>query len=260
MQRRSETWDSLWAQLLRIDFFAGKWEMYRKVADSRAEWLEKTFQLDKQKPVLSCACGEGGIELALARRGFNVTGIDICPAFIHFAREQASTEQLASASFLTADLRGANPLPDGFGAVFCFDTLGLLSDEEEQKLVRKMASALLPGGLLLVDCPLREAQAPARTWWEQNDGYVLMDTRWDKDAGVQYIDPIYITAAGEFVELRDPYDQTREEHTGVIRYLYTQQELARIMQPAGLHAQAVPHQRKGYFMLAARRGGPVSQI
>ena len=66
MIRREESWDGFWAKLLRIDMFEGQWEAYRKVADSRAEWLEKTFGLQKDRPVLSLACGEGGIELALA--------------------------------------------------------------------------------------------------------------------------------------------------------------------------------------------------
>jgi 2-polyprenyl-3-methyl-5-hydroxy-6-metoxy-1,4-benzoquinol methylase len=255
MEPRSDKWNTFWAQLLRIDFFDGQWEMYRKVADSRAEWLEQAFRLSTDKPILSCACGEGGIELALARRGFNVTGIDICPAFIHFARSQAAKEGLDNVVFLTADLRDDSALPSGFGVVYCFDTFGLLGEEDEQKVLRKMAAALNAGGLLLVDSPQRDSQAPSRKWWPLNEGYLLMETRWDPKSGVTHIEPRFINASGELINLVDPYDRSQTEHTGVLRYLYTPEELARQINHAGLYAQGVPHQRQGYYMLAARAGG-----
>lgn len=255
MEPRRETWNSFWGQVLRIDFFEGQWEMYRKVADSRAEWLEKTFQLNPNKPILSCACGEGGIELALARRGFKVTGIDNCTSLIHFARSQAVEEKLDSTVFLAADLRSEMPLPGSFDVVYCFDTLGLLGEEDDHRLVRKMVEALAPGGLLLIDCPQRDAQSPSRKWWPINRGFLLMDTRWDAKAGVSLIETLFITAEGELINLVDPYDRNRDEHSGVLRYLYTPDELTRLVHHAGLYAQQVPHQRNGYFMLAARAGG-----
>ena len=254
MELRSETWDAFWGRLLRIEYFEGKWDMYRKVADSRAEWLEQAFGLDKSRPLLSCACGEGGIELALARRGFNVTGIDRCSAFVHFAREQAAEGQLNNATFLSGDLRSERPLPDGFGTVCCFDTFGLLNDQQEQRLLANMAGALLPDGLLLVDSPQRDAQNAARTWSPVGDGHLLMETRWDAKAGMQHLEPLYIGPDGQRVNLQDPYDDTRDEHTGVIRYLYGPEELTRLVQSTGLNAQVVTHQRKGYYMVAARKG------
>jgi SAM-dependent methyltransferase len=228
--------------------------MYRKVADSRAEWLEQSFRLSTDKPILSCACGEGGIELALARRGFNVTGIDICPTFIHFARSQAAEEGLDNVVFLTADLRADSALPSGFGVVYCFDTFGLLGEEDEQKVLRKMAAALNPGGLLLIDCPQRDAQSPSRNWWHINGGFLLMESRWDAKTGMAQIEPRFIDEHGELINLVDPYDESQVEHSGVLRYLYTPEELARQIHRAGLYAQAVAHQRKGYYMLAARAG------
>jgi len=199
--------------------------------------------------------GEEKPTLALARRGFNVTGIDICPAFIHFARSQATEEGLDNVVFLTADLRADSSLPSGFGVVYCFDTFGLLGEEDEQKLLQKMAAALNPGGLLLIDCPQRDAQSPSRIWWPLKGGYLLMETRWDAKTGMSHIEPRFITEDGELLNLVDPYDRSRNEHTGALRYLYAPEELARQIHRAGLYAQSVPHQRKGYYMLAARATG-----
>lgn len=258
MEQRRETWESFWAQALRIDFFSGQWEAYRKAADARAEWLETAFGLDHNRPLLSLACGEGGIELALARRGFRVTGIDICPTFIYFAREKAGEESLP-ATFLVADLRaggasGSMPLPGGNGAVCCFDTLGLLSSEDEEALLARMVRALAPGGALLVDCPKREELSSMRTWWKQGAGYLLQDTRWDKPSSILSVEPLFISEDGAQTVLDDPYDPTRP-HTGVQRYIYSSEELARLVRGAGLSAEAVPHQRKGYTMIVGRQGG-----
>ena len=45
-------------------------------------------------PVLELACGSGLICLPLARRGFDVTGIDVAPGMLRAAREKARAEHL----------------------------------------------------------------------------------------------------------------------------------------------------------------------
>jgi SAM-dependent methyltransferase len=260
MEQRQESWESFWAQTLRIDFFAGQWDAYRRAADARAEWLEAAFGLDTSRPVLSLACGEGGIELALARRGYKVTGIDICSTFIHHAREMAA-EQNLSATFLTADLRASTapggklpPLPGGNAVVCCFDTFGLLSIEDEETLLGHMVNALAPGGIVLVDCPKREDQASLRHWWRMKDGYLLMDTRWDKTSSTLVQEPLFIGPDGQETVLHDPFDTSRGQYPGVIRYIFSAEELARMVRGAGLTGEIVPHQRKGYTLVVGRQG------
>jgi SAM-dependent methyltransferase len=254
MAVRQETWDSFWAQKLRIDFFDGQWEMYHKAADARAEWLERNFELDPSRPILSCACGEGGIELALAKRGFQVTGIDKSPVFIHHAREQAAKFGYP-ATFLTADLRDKSPLPGGNGSVMCFDTFGLLAMEEEQALIEKMRAALAPQGVLLVDCPLRSDLHPGRHWWKIGEGHLLQDLRYDKTSALQVLEYTFITESGDQITLADPYDRTRGHYTGVHRYIYDPEELAAMVRSTGLESDPGPHQRKGYAMVVGREPG-----
>ena len=56
---------------------------------------ELTYLLDvlrTKTDVLDLACGFGRFSIPLARKGYNVTGIDITPIFIERAREIADQE------------------------------------------------------------------------------------------------------------------------------------------------------------------------
>ena len=54
--------------------------------------------------MLDLACGFGRHSLEFARRGYDVTGIDITPAYIDYANEQAKEESL-NAKFFCQDIR-----------------------------------------------------------------------------------------------------------------------------------------------------------
>jgi hypothetical protein len=65
------------------------------------------------------------------------------------------------------------------------------------------------------------------------------------------MEPLFIEPGGTAVELRDPYDQTRGDHSGVQRRIAPLEELVDLVSSFGLNAQSVPHQRKGYGMVMA---------
>ncbi|MGY8679579.1 class I SAM-dependent methyltransferase [Bradyrhizobium sp. UFLA05-153] len=260
---REETWGSFWAKKLRIDFFDGKWDQYTSNADSRAAWLQGTFGLDKTKPILSCGCGEGGHELALARRGYEIKGIDVEPTFVQFANQRAAAEGL-SATFDVGDLRTIDLGTEQYGAVVSFDTFGLMSRDEEDKLVGKMARATGDSGIVLIDNLILECWTPkalqpsASTepydrWWKMHDGELATSSRVDEASRTQFIDLMFVDNGGDRIVLRDPYDRTRASHTGVERYLYEQNELSSVMSGYGLKTHVYPHQRYGCFMVAGRK-------
>ena len=70
----------------------------------QVDFLEEKLNLKKGEKILDLACGFGRHALELARRGYDVTGVDITPAYIDFAARQARQEGL-TASFLCADIR-----------------------------------------------------------------------------------------------------------------------------------------------------------
>lgn len=76
--------------------------------DTANRFLTETVADLTPGTALDLACGEGRNALWLARRGWDVTGLDFSPVAIDRAREVATREQL-SATFDTVDLRHWNP-------------------------------------------------------------------------------------------------------------------------------------------------------
>ena len=68
------------------------------------DFIISKLSLQGNERILDLACGFGRHSLELARRGFDVTGVDITPEYVAFASEQASHEKL-NAHFRCADIR-----------------------------------------------------------------------------------------------------------------------------------------------------------
>jgi 2-polyprenyl-3-methyl-5-hydroxy-6-metoxy-1,4-benzoquinol methylase len=133
--------------------------------------------------VLDMACGTGRHSHELARRGFEVVGVDISPDLLEIAEADAKAESL-SASFLAADLRQLDfdeefdlVLNLNDGAIGYFET-----EEENHRTFEVIAAALRPGGGNLLQLPnvlYAETHLP-QTTWIAGDGMVeLIDHRWE---------------------------------------------------------------------------------
>ena len=73
-------------------------------ANRQVDFLIKQLHLKGTEKILDLACGFGRHSLEFARRGYDVTGIDITPAYIDYANEQAKKENL-NAKFICQDIR-----------------------------------------------------------------------------------------------------------------------------------------------------------
>lgn len=101
--------------------------------------------------ILDIACGEGAFAVAMAKRGFRVTGIDRSPQMLQFAKERAKREN-AKAEFLLQDMRSLL-FDDRFDLVTCwFDSLNyILELEGIQKTFAGVYRALRKAGLFVFD-------------------------------------------------------------------------------------------------------------
>ncbi|MDO4515091.1 MAG: class I SAM-dependent methyltransferase, partial [Lachnospiraceae bacterium] len=171
-------------------------DWYKKIwtlSIQNMSWVEDTerqvdFLIDKlemkgNEKVLDLACGFGRHCLELARRGYDVTGVDITPAYIEYATTQAQAENL-NARFICSDIRDLR-FAEQFDVVLNMadGAIGYLENEEENlKIFRVVSNALKPGGKHLMDIMSGNYAAshfPCKLWDAGEKSLTLSNFEWD---------------------------------------------------------------------------------
>ncbi|MFH1638864.1 MAG: class I SAM-dependent methyltransferase [Chloroflexota bacterium] len=131
-------------------YISGPWPGYSmRMAEALPELLKK-FDIHPQT-ILDLACGEGSFAVAMVRSGYQVTGVDLSPRMLGFARKQAEKEG-ASVAFLNHDMRSL-PFNEEFDIVTCwFDSLNyLLNLDDLRSTFEGAARALKKNGFFIFD-------------------------------------------------------------------------------------------------------------
>lgn len=135
--------------------------------------------------ILDLACGFGRHSLEFARRGYDVTGIDITPAYIDYANEQAKKENL-NAKFICQDIRTIT-FDKEFDVVLNMadGAIGYLEDDgENHKIFSVIAKALKNGGKHFMDImngSYAQTHFPCKLWDAGEKGLTLSAFEWEKD-------------------------------------------------------------------------------
>jgi len=105
----------------------------------------------RPQTILDIACGEGTFAVAMAKKGFQVTGVDRSPQMLQFARERAERENV-KVEFLLQDMRSL-PFEERFDLATCwFDSLNyILELEGLQQTFASAYRALKKAGLFIFD-------------------------------------------------------------------------------------------------------------
>jgi SAM-dependent methyltransferase len=113
--------------------------------------LERLLGLEPPLRILDLPCGQGRHAIELARRGYDVTGVDLSPFMLKVAEERARTEGVR-VRWLTGDMR--EPIAgERFDSVLnLFTSLGYFADEaDDRKVVGAAAVMLGPGGRFVLE-------------------------------------------------------------------------------------------------------------
>lgn len=201
-------------------------------AEKEAGFAARILELKAGARVLDLCCGQGRHCVLLARRGFQVTGLDLNPAYLDLAQQSARTAHVALKT-IAADMRQI-PFQDQFDAIVnMYSSFGYLESEaEDLKVLESASKALRAGGRLLLDMLNREwavANYIQNDWHSGADGTLYVERRdLDLASSRMHVKFTIIGAHGG-----------RRESTGHHIRLYTLTETARLLQQVGLNVTAV---------------------
>lgn len=138
--------------------------------------LEALLALRPPLRVLDLPCGQGRHAIELARRGYDVTGVDLSPFMLKVAEERARAEAVR-VRWLTGDMR--QPIAgERFDVVLnLFTSLGYFAEEaDDRRVVDAAASMLAPGGRFVLEVINGErvmAQFQEREWFTVGQAAVV---------------------------------------------------------------------------------------
>lgn len=130
---------------------AGYFDEMFPVGDLQLRFINEELQRIQGRDILDASCGSGGYTLALSQAGYLVTGIDMDPGKIAYAREKAYQHD-AGVHFRIEDLRCINEEDRRFSAVLCLGNslTHLLTDEDIEKALMEVYRVLIPGGIFIL--------------------------------------------------------------------------------------------------------------
>ena len=120
------------------------------IIDRHVQWIHEHLLGGSPTRILDLTCGPGFYTNRLAGLGHECVGIDYGPESIRHARETATGEGLAC-TYRAEDVRDAD-FGAGYGLVMMiFGQFNVFRRTDARAILEKALSALLPGGLLLLE-------------------------------------------------------------------------------------------------------------
>ena len=200
---------------------------------SWADFIEKILEKEcKQRPelVLDLGCGTGRMTLELARRGYDMTGIDYSPEMLDIARDEAEKKG-HDVLWLCQDMREFELYGTVDAAVCCLDCINHLEDISDlEKCFSLIHNYLIPDGIFVFDINGRykfeNIYADNTYAMEENGGMCVWENYYDP--GSRICD-FYITLFKECDDGRyERFDETQSER------MYTLAEIKNSLEKCGM--------------------------
>ena len=169
-----------------------------KQTDREIRFIHQALGLQKGARILDLACGFGRHAIELAKRDYEVAGLDVSMAMLQRALAEAQRRNL-SIKFIHGDMRELN-FNEIFDACICWQTsFGYFDDRTNVQVAQGVARAVKPGGRFLVDVVNRDhvvAEMPSRTWWEGHECVFLEEVEFDNHTSILHTKRSFIYEDG----------------------------------------------------------------
>ncbi|MGI6295682.1 MAG: class I SAM-dependent methyltransferase [Armatimonadota bacterium] len=202
-----------------------------EVSRSQVDFVIDALSLQPGARLLDLCCGQGRHLIELAKRGYDVVGLDLSEYMLDKCRA-AAAEQGVEPVLVHADMREIGFTEEFDAVINMYTSFGYLENpDEDQKALNAASLALRGGGLFLIDLMNRDwllNDFESVVWQENPRGdLILADRHFDS-----------LTGRLNARELTIYCDGHREENVNSIR-LYTFNELEAMLLKAGLMVQSV---------------------
>lgn len=211
------------------EFFHGlALDLWRKAVteeqtQAEADFIAGILDLPTNARILDVPCGNGRHSIELAKRGLNMTGVDLSDGFIAEARQTAALGGL-NIDWMHTDMRNLHTLAD-FAGAFCFgNSFGYMQHEESLNFLEAVNRCLRPGARFILETGFAAESLlpafPGRRWYRLGDVFQLSEAEYDP--GQSQLSVHYTFIRGSVIQ------------TGTARYsLYTIAEFKRMFSACG---------------------------
>ena len=140
-------------------------------------FIAERLALPTGAAVLDMGCGFGRHAIALAARGYRVTGFDFNASYLAIAADEARAAGVEVA-WEVGDMRAIGHGGEFDGVYSYFTSFGYYGDDDNERVIAGVAAALRPGGRFLLDVMNRDwllTHPQQRTWRQREDGTLHME-------------------------------------------------------------------------------------
>ncbi len=201
---------------------------YRKYTDYICEIFNK-YNI-KPSLVLDLGCGTGNVTIPLAKRGYDMIGVDLSCEMLDIAREKAQSEGL-DILFLNQDMTEFELYGTVDAIVSSLDSINYITDDDGIKsLFKNLENYLNPGGIVVFDVNTEyklKAVLGNNTFTDENDDvFYIWQNFYDENEKICCFDL-------NFFEKREDgaYDRFSEYHE---ERAYTSDDIKKLSQEVGL--------------------------
>ena len=172
--------------------------------------------------LLDLGCGTGKLTQLMAKKGYDMIGIDNSYEMLDIAKEQSLEDVL----YLMQDMREFELYGTVRGIYSACDCVNYITEEEDLKEVFRLANNYLdPGGIFIFDMnssfKYRELLAENTFAETREEGSFIWDNYFDEEEGINEYDlTLYIKAEGEnFQRFQETHFQKSYELSAIKRLL-----------------------------------------